>query len=172
MFANPWVLGIIAVLELVFGFILLGFPYLLGASAIWVTGCVLIIAGVLRLCQLFRAGNRWWNLLAALVYLLLGWSMMAYTEASLIFWTYVIAFALMIGGVFRFVIACMMTEKKGKAWRFINAIVSVVLGVLIAYGWPGSSIWFIGTLIAVEMIFSGWTLLFMAIAQRPADGRA
>lgn len=164
-------MGIIAVLELIFGFILLGFPYLLGASAIWITGFVLIVAGVLRLLQLFRAGNRWWNLLAGIVYLLLGWSMMEYTEASLIFWTYVIALALILGGVFRFVLACFMEDKSGRAWRFINAIVSIVLGVLIAYGWPESSIWFIGTLIAVEMIFSGWTLLFLAIAPKASSER-
>ncbi|MBR2145792.1 MAG: hypothetical protein IJ956_09655, partial [Akkermansia sp.] len=55
---------------------------------------------------------------------------------------------------------------NGRFWRILNALVSLVLGVMIVWGWPESSVWLIGTLIAVEMIFSGWTLMFLALSRR------
>ena len=38
---SPWLAAILAVLELMLGFAMLSFPYLLGASAVWVCGFVL-----------------------------------------------------------------------------------------------------------------------------------
>lgn len=71
--SNPWMTGSLAALELVLGFILLAFPYLLGFSAAWVGGILLIAAGVLRLVYAMRYGNnRMWNMVAGAVYLLLG----------------------------------------------------------------------------------------------------
>ena len=42
---------------------------------------------------------------------------------------------------------------------------------MIIWSWPESSAWLIGTLIAVEMIFSGWTLMFLALAPRDAENQ-
>ena len=73
MLGRPWVAGVLAVLELLLGFILLSFPFLLGASAVWVGGFVLAVAGLIRLIQgITRSEDRWWNLLAALLYLVVG----------------------------------------------------------------------------------------------------
>ena len=63
-------------------------------------------------------------------------------------------------------VAITLWADNGRFWRILNALVSLVLGVMIVWGWPESSVWLIGTLIAVEMIFSGWTLMFLALSRR------
>lgn len=164
---SPWVMSLLAIVELVLGFILLGFPYLLGASAIWVFGIVLLAVGLLRCLQsATHSGNRLWNLLAGILYLVLGWMMVFYTNVSLQVWTLVIGIALLGAGVLRLAVAVAMRHDTGSAWRFFSALVSLVLGGMVVWGWPESSFWLIGTIIAVEMIFSGWTLLFLAIGPR------
>ncbi|MBQ1960808.1 MAG: DUF308 domain-containing protein [Akkermansia sp.] len=167
MAGNTWVVSILAMLELILGFVLLSFPMLLGASAVWVGGFVLLIAGVLRFVHVFTyAYNRWWNLLSGVLYLFTGGVMMYYTGQSLAFITLLIGVALLVGGTIRLLVAFSMLKQPGSAWRFFNAIVSLILGAMVVYGWPESSLWLIGTIIAVEMIFSGWTLLFMALPPR------
>ncbi len=162
---NSWVVSILAVLELILGFILLSFPALLGASAVWVGGFVLIIAGILRFVHVFTVPvNRWWNLLTAVLYIFTGVVMMYYTGQSLAMLTLLIGSALLVGGVLRLVVAFSLFKSAGSTWRFFNAIVSLVLGAMVVFGWPESSLWLIGTLIAVEMIFSGWTLLFISLS--------
>ncbi len=111
-------------------------------------------------------GKRLWNLLAFLVYLALGILMIWWTGFSLEAWTLAIGLALLIGGALRLGVAISLTRQPGSAWRYFNAVVSLALGAMVCWGWPESSLWLIGTLIAVEMIFSGWTLLFLALAPK------
>lgn len=165
LMVNPWVIGLLAVTELVLGFLLLSFPFVLGASAVWVCGFVLGVGGLVRLVQsLIRSADRWWNLLAALVYICLGVVMVALPVFSLELATLIIGVALLCGGLLRLILALTTQGQPGAVWRALNGIVSVVLGLLVLVGWPGSSLWLIGTIIAVEMIFSGWTLLFLTLA--------
>lgn len=165
LLGKPWVAGILAALELVLGFILLSFPFLLGLSAVWVAGVVLAVAGVVRLVQsIIRRADRWWNLLAAFLYLLVGVFTVLMPALSMEWWTLLIGAAIFTAGIMRMGVAIMLWSTPGRFWRIFNALVSLVLGVMIIWGWPESSMWLIGTLIAVEMIFSGWTLMFLAIS--------
>ncbi len=167
LMARPWVACVLAVLELVLGFILLSFPLMLGLSAVWVSGFVLVVAGLVRLVQcITRRGDRWWNLLAAVLYLVIGVFTVLMPMLSMEWWTLFIGSCLFSVGVIRMAVAIGMRKESGGFWRFFNALISLVLGVMIIWGWPESSAWFIGTLIAVEMIFSGWTLMFLALAPR------
>lgn len=166
----PWRAALPALLELILGFVLLGFPLLLGEAAVWAGGFFVIALAFVRLIEgIRRERQRLWNLLAALVYALLGGFMIARTDASLAVWTLAIGLALIAAGVFRFALAVALRDSPGAAWRFFSAAVSLALGAMVAAGWPASSQWFLGTVIAVEMIFSGWTLLFIALAPRPGS---
>lgn len=165
--SRPWVAGVLAALELVLGFILLSFPFLLGLSAVWVAGFVLSAAGIFRFVQVFiRRADRWWNLLAAFLYLLVGVFTVLMPVLSMEWWTLLIGASLVTAGIIRMGVAISLWHEQGRFWRVFNALVSLVLGVMIIWGWPESSVWLIGTLIAVEMIFSGWTLMFLALAPR------
>ena len=165
LLSSPWFAGILAILELAFGFLLLGFPFLLGTSAVWVGGFVLAVIGLIRMVQgVCYAGNRWWNLLAGLLFLCLGVLMIVVPVLSLQVFTMVLGCALLVSGVLRLLFAISLRHEEGSGWRFVNGLVSLALGGMVLWQWPASSLWLIGTLIAIEMIFSGWTLLFLALA--------
>ena len=164
---NAWLSGILAVLELVLGFIMLSFPLLLGAAAVWVSGVVLCILSIVHFWHVFaRAGHRWWSLLSGVMYLIAGIAMVLSSIPSLELITLIVGLVLLLGGLVRLVVAFAMLREEGSAWRFFNAVVSLVLGVMVVWSWPASSLWLIGTIIAVEMIFSGWTLLFLSLAPK------
>ena len=161
---NPWVTGLLAMAELVLGFLLLGYPFVLGASAVWVCGFVLFVAGAVRLVQcVLRPGQRLWNLLAAVFYLAVGVLMVQMPVYSLEIGTLGIGIALLTAGILRLLMAAVL-RGGGTAWRVFNGLVSLILGIMVVWGWPSSSLWLLGSLIAIEMIFSGWTLLFLALA--------
>ncbi len=167
MVASPWWLAALAVGELILGFILLSFPLLLGVSLVWLGGFLFIGAGILRLIQLYQEKTgRWWNLCTAILYFLVAAVMLLQTAWALSFWTLALGLLLVIAGCMRFVIALGMRGTAGSAWRFVSALVAFGLGGLVCFTWPESSLWFVGTLIAVEMIFSGWTMLFLVITPK------
>lgn len=164
---SSWLVALLAVAELILGFVLLSVPYILGASAVWVIGVVLLAVGVLRLIQVFtRPGYRLWNLLAALIYFCLGAAFIMRPGISMAAITLLIGIALLVGGVLRLGVAFSLRHESGSAWRFFNAVISIILGAIVTWSWPQSSFWLLGTIIAVEMIFSGWTLLFLALSPR------
>jgi uncharacterized membrane protein HdeD (DUF308 family) len=56
----------------------------------------------------------------------------------------------------------------GWYWPLISGIVSLILGGLILAEWPQSGLFIIGLFIAIELIFNGWSYLFIALAARAA----
>lgn len=133
---NAWFVGLIAVLELVLGFIMLSFPYLLGASAVWVAGFVFLAVGIIHLIQVFtRAGSRLWSLLSGLLYLVVGGMLVLLTGPSMAILTLAIGIALLVGGILRLVAAFSMRGEVGSVWRFFNAAISIILGIMIVWSW-------------------------------------
>lgn len=163
--SNAWLGAILAVLELVLGFAMLSFPFLLGTAAVWVMGFMLVFIACVNAWHVFtRKGHRLWSLLSAILYGVVGLVLLLMPVASMVLLTLVIGLALVVGGVLRLVIAISMRAQEGSAWRFFNAVVSLILGGMVLWSWPASSVWLIGTIIAIEMIFSGWSLLFLSLS--------
>lgn len=164
---NSWLAAILAVLELVLGFVMLSFPMLLGAAAVWVAGVALVLIGLVHLWHVItRAGQRLWSMVSGVVYIVVGAAMVLLPLASLSIITMVLGVSLFAGGILRLIVAIGMRNEQGSAWRFFNALVSLILGGMVIWSWPSSSLWLVGTIIAVEMIFSGWALLFLSLAPK------
>ena len=61
-----------------------------------------------------------------------------------------------------------MRPIHGSAWVLIDGIVTLLLGLLIYMQWPSSSLWAIGTLVGISMIFSGVARVMMSLAVHEA----
>jgi uncharacterized membrane protein HdeD (DUF308 family) len=48
----------------------------------------------------------------------------------------------------------------------MDGIVTLILGLLVWRQWPSSSLWVIGTLVGISMIFTGATRLMISLAAR------
>ncbi len=167
---HQWFLGILSISEIILGFILLTVPYILGVSVIILGGIALLIMGVLRLFSLIRHHSEMiWNALCALAYLGIGSVMLLSPLHLLEIVTLAIAGILVCMGTIRLLLAIISRQQSYLIWRLLNALVSFSLGILVCATWPSSSQWFIGVMVAIEMIFSGWTLLFLSITPKEAE---
>ena len=50
--------------------------------------------------------------------------------------------------------------------------VMVLLGVVIGIGWPVSGAWTVGTFVAIDLIFDGWSLVMAGIVAYERTHRA
>ena len=50
----------------------------------------------------------------------------------------------------------------------VSGLISIALGAMILAQWPTSGFWVIGLFVAIEMIFNGWSSVFVALAARKA----
>ncbi|TEA77598.1 HdeD family acid-resistance protein [Allopusillimonas ginsengisoli] len=51
-------------------------------------------------------------------------------------------------------------------WLALSGTVTLLAGLVIAVGWPGNSVWVLGLVLAIDLLFQGWTLLFVGLALR------
>src|SRR5690606_28395450 len=80
--------------------------------------------------------------------------------------TLIIGYAFLVSGVLRAIMAFRMRHHASWGAVLFGAILSVILGIMIIGGWPDSALWVIGTLISVELIIYGVTLLMVGFGMR------
>ncbi len=162
-----WRSDILGVLELICGFFALASPWIIGTGFIWALGIILMISAALRLVQsLTMPHESMWNLVTGLLYGILGWFLFRDPGISLALTTLIIGWGLLIAAMFKGAVWLQTRLLPAAGWRLFNVFITLILGLMVILGWPESTTWFIGTLIAVELIFSGWTLLMYGFCNR------
>lgn len=163
-----WLLGL-GIALIILGVIGLGMTPLLSiASAIWF-GALMFVAGILMLIEGFRHGG-WksliWHSLIGLLYIGVGVITFFNPLAATVSLTLVVGAMLVATGILRIIIAFQTRPLPAWIWVLVSGLLSLALGAMIMYQWPGSSAWVLGTFLAVELIFEGWACIALARAVR------
>ena len=159
------------VLLIILGMLAIGSPFL---AAIAVTGFIawlIVLGGVVHVILAFQAhgaGSLIWKLLVGFAYLLFGGYLIMHPVQGVASLTLVIASLLLIEGILNIVLFFRMRSVGGSSWALLDGIVTLLLGLMIYMQWPSSSVWAIGTLVGVSMIFSGVTRVMLSMAVRKA----
>ena len=163
------------ILMLICGFLAITLPLASGIGVAIVIGWLLLISGVWHLLFGFRSGSGiggfLWQLLLAIVYGAAGLMVLLYPLAGLAWLTLVLATFLLIEAALEFVLYFKLRGRVNASWVLLDGIITLLLGILIWARWPFSSVWAIGTLIGVSLIFSGISRLMLSSAvSREAAG--
>ena len=164
-----WFLAL-GVAMVVFGTIAISWACLatITVTATWLFGFLLLAGGITEIINSFR-GGRWSgmlvHLLIGMLYTVVGFMIIEQPEDSAIQLTLIIAFFLIIGGIFRIVFA--LSERfTGWPWVLLNGGVTLMLGLMIYKQWPDSGLWVIGLFVGIEMIFNGWAWIMLGAGLR------
>ncbi len=131
-------------------------------------GTLLLLGGGVQIVGAFF--SRKWKgffqeLLVGVLYLVIGFMMLANPAATALAVTLMVGAFLLISGVFR-IVASVIERFEGWGWVFVSGLISAALGIMIWQQWPVSGLWVIGLFVGIEMLFSGWHWVMLAIAAR------
>jgi uncharacterized membrane protein HdeD (DUF308 family) len=157
------------ILLVVLGTVGLGLSFLLTLATVFIFGVFLVIGGGVQIFQTFKCrgwGSIMWHALIAVLYVLAGLSVMANPLAASTLLTLLLAGALVGIGVMRLIIAFQARGVRNWGWTLIGGIAAMFLGFMILGQWPVSGFWVIGLFVAIEMIFSGWSYIIIALGAR------
>jgi uncharacterized membrane protein HdeD (DUF308 family) len=146
----------------------IGHSVTMTAVAVLTFGWVLIIGGVLEAVHAFWRkgwGGFFLDLAVGILYFVVGFMIVANPAASAVALTLLVAMFLIVGGIFRGVMA-VAVRYPNWIWMLLHGIVSLLLGVLIWQRWPIAGLWVIGLYIGIEMIFNGSSLVMLGLAAR------
>ena len=168
-----WLLAM-GLLLVILGTIGLGMTIWLTLATVFVFGVFMLIAGAVQLFQAFKCKG-WesilWHVLIAIFYVVAGLVIMGDPLMASTLFTLLLGGALMGIGVVRLIMAFQVRGVKNWFWPLIGGIAAIFLGFIILTRWPVSGLWVIGLFVAIEMIFSGWTYIIIALGAREMGER-
>ncbi len=163
-----WLLGL-GIVFVLLGTIGLGMAVTLTLVSVVYFGVMLMIGGTGQLIFAFKAGG-WRNVLPSaitgLLYLVAGFSVIRNPTVASTLITLVLAGALIVIGFMRAWMAFQFRASRQWAWPLLGGLAGVVFGLVILFHWPVSGTWVIGVILAVDLIFNGWSSIAIALAGR------
>jgi len=104
-------------------------------------------------------------LLEAVLAIVIGVLLLRSPIAGAIVLTMLMATYFLISGVFR-VVGALALRLPNWGWLLASGIINIGLGIVVWSGWPVSGLWLLGTLLGVNLLFSGWARVMLAMALR------
>ena len=110
------------------------------------------------------AGPFFGSLLFSLLTIACGGFLLFNPESGTVALTIVVAVLFMFDGAYQMALAFGLRPAKGWGWVLVSAILSAVIGFMIAANLPGTSQFILGLLVGIKFIFSGIAYIMLARA--------
>lgn len=165
---------VLGILVLIAG--LIAFANLLIATVVSVfyVGVLMLIAGIAELIHAFQL-RRWGRgflywLLVGLVYAIAGIFVFVNPRLAAGALTLALAIGLILAGVLRLAVGMRMRRLHGWGWIVASGVLTILVGLLIVFGWPANALWILGLFLAIDLTFTGVALLGLGLALRADRG--
>jgi len=154
------------------GFVALGSVLLTTISTILVVGIAMMVCGVGEIIEGFAM--RCWKkfflwIVIGLLYIAAGFSVFQNPILAAGFFTLLLGVSLVASGIFRSILAFQLPLNTPRVLVFFSGILSLVIGAYILARWPASSLWVIGTILGVDLLFAGASWIGVGLTLRRAQ---
>ena len=165
-----WVIAL-GVVYIIAGLIALGSMVMATIVTVFVVGIMMLIAGVAEVFHAFQI-KTWgrfllWLLLGAL-YIVAGFLTFDNPLLAAALLTLLLGVSLIAGGIMRIVLAFNMKEGMPWIWVVVSGVITLLLGLIILAHWPVSSLYILGLVLGIDLIFAGagWVAVGFGLGRR------
>jgi uncharacterized membrane protein HdeD (DUF308 family) len=172
--ASGWFIAM-AVVFILLGMMAIIEPGIAGLAVTILVGWLLIFGGGAHLVAAFSgggAGRVIWQGLIGILYIVGGLYFLTHPLLGLGTLTLLLAVIILMEAVFEIIAYFRMRGEGGSGWLLVNALITLLLGGLIWFHWPSSSVWAIGILVGVNLLMTGFSRLMFGLAARKLVSRA
>ena len=153
------------------------FLMILGVTAIIIpsvfsTGITLILGVLLLMAGIFQVvrtliirnmpGFSLWLFTGGLQ-IVLGYFLLAEPVIGTMTVTLFLTIFFAMQGIANIYLAFMMRQLNRWGWVLLSGFTSLLLAIIVWAGWPGTGTWLLGLLLGINMIFAGWSLLYISL---------
>lgn len=151
-----------SVLLILLGAIAIALPFYATLSIELIIGWVLLLGGIVQLyksIKAFKQPGGAISLMGSIIYIAVGALMLIYPLTGVLTLTLIIGLFFLLEGLAK--IAFSFELKPAQNWGMLlfSGIIALLMAGIILYGWPATSIWVIGLLVGINMIFFGISLM-------------
>jgi len=159
------------ILMFICGLIAIATPLISSIGIVILLAWVILFAGLSHLVFAFQSrgvGSVLWQILLAILYVVAGIYLLIHPLLGVVSLTLVLAVFLALEGIVEIALYFGLRGAQHSGWVLVDGIITLILGILIWRQWPSSSVWVIGTLIGISLIFSGISRIMLSAAARRA----
>ncbi len=167
-------LVVLGVVTVVAGFAAMAAPLMSGLGITFFIGIAMVIAGVARTLGAFRAGSFGQGTLAfigGILTFVSGVILVGRPGIGLVMLTMLMGAYLLVDGVSNVLLAFHVRPEKGWGPMLFSGAMGVILGFLLLRDWPLSGLWAVGTLVGVNLLFTGFSFISVGSAARSVAKR-
>jgi uncharacterized membrane protein HdeD (DUF308 family) len=164
---------VLGVLFVGFGIFAIAEPFLAAIALNTVIAWLLIFVGAVHIMAAFQGHTGTsiaWKVLIGAAYIFFGGYLLLHPLIGVTSLTLLLAILFLVEGVASTILWWKTRAMDGATWILLDAVVTLLLGGMIYYHWPSSSVWAIGTLVGVSMIMSGMSRIMLSLAARKIAG--
>lgn len=164
-----------AVLLIVAGIFGIAEPGIAAMGVALLVGWLLVFGAVMHFVAAFKGGGTKqviFQVLVGLVYLAGGLYFLTHTLLAVATLTLLLSCVILAVGVIEIVSYFRLRGEGASSWILMNGIITLLLGGLIFFHWPSSSVWAIGTLVGINLLMTGISRLMFGLAARKLLSRA
>ena len=158
------VAGIVAIVE----------PAVAAVATALLLAWLFLISGIIELIYAYQQrahDGLAWKVISGLISLALGIYMLAFPIASIASLALLIGAFLFASGVSSVLLAFKLRPRQGWGWVLFDGVLSIVIAIMIASGWPQNSIGFVGILVGFCLISGGvWRIMLGRALRAGAAG--
>ena len=108
-----------------------------------------------------------WALLGVL-YIVAGFATFENPLLAAAILTLLLACALIASGIMRIILGFSMKQGMPWIWVVLSGVVTLLLGLIILAHWPVSSLYILGLLLGIDLVFAGASWIGMGLSLRKA----
>src|SRR5437588_10516858 len=157
------------ILMFICGILAICLPLASSIGLVIVLAWLILFAGIAHLIFAFQShsiGGVLWQVLLAIVYAIAGIYMLMNPLLGVLTLTLVLAVFFLFEGILEIVLYFRIRRIPYAGWVLFDGIITLILGALIWAQWPSSSVWVIGTVVGIRLIFSGISRFMLSLAAR------
>ena len=161
-----------AIVLMIFGLLAMALPLATSLGVVVVVSWVIVFSAGAQFIHAFQSkgvGHILWKLLVALAYLIAGFYFLSHPLLGIAAFTLGLAIFFVVEGICDVVAYFQNRSAAGSAWILFDGIVTLILGVMVWRRWPFSSLWLIGTLVGISILFTGMTRLMLGLGARKVE---
>lgn len=159
----------LGIVFLIGGVLAIAMPLASTTAFSFVLAVVLVVIGAIQIFNSFRVQS--WigfaaQLAGGIILLLGGLAIWLQPYVGTLALTLVVAAIFLAKGVAEIIMALRIRPHLGWAWILAAGIIALLVGLMILLRWPDSSLYTLGILAGVSLLFTGWSYLMMAFLLR------
>lgn len=157
---------------IILGMLAIILPGVMSLGVELLVGWLFLVSGLIQGYRSFKSQETtgfYPSLLSSFLSIVVGILLLVYPLQGMLTLTILLSVFFLLEGIFKIAFAMQVRQSEGWAWILFSGLIALAMAFIIWSGWPGTAVWVIGLLIGINMLFYGFSLLWIGLGWQDSE---